>query len=279
MSPIATRPPSQLLGPEHDAVEPTATTTTYLICTTPRSGSNLLCDRLTATGVLGTPTEYLEMNLAVAYLTNRWRVDNLLDYLETLKAKRTGSNGVFANKVHWRQVTALSDLIWPGTDGPSIESCAAVLDLLFPNSYLVHLRREDRLAQAVSLFKAFGTGAWSSYFEQRRDLPDYDFASILSHYRALVWEEVSWEAFFQAAGVTPLRLTYRMVVDDPTGSVQSIADHIGIDADIDELPAPTLERQRTSWNDEIRDRFIADLMTEGADPTDPHSIVTLPVGR
>src|SRR5580658_3106125 len=44
-------------GPTHaSAVPPTLT---YLICTTPRTGSTLLCDALASTGISGRPDEYL----------------------------------------------------------------------------------------------------------------------------------------------------------------------------------------------------------------------------
>ena len=42
-------------------------TTSYLICSTPRTGSSLLCDALTATGVAGRPEEYFQFRARTGF--------------------------------------------------------------------------------------------------------------------------------------------------------------------------------------------------------------------
>ena len=44
-----------------------APTVSYLICSTPRTGSSLLCDALTATGVAGRPEEYFQFRARTGY--------------------------------------------------------------------------------------------------------------------------------------------------------------------------------------------------------------------
>jgi LPS sulfotransferase NodH len=271
------RPPSQLLGPEHDYPTPVDPTTTYVICTSPRSGSNLLCDHLTSTGFLGVPTEYLELNVATAYLAARWGASDLLGYLEVLREKRTGPNGVFANKIHWRQLSILTKKILATEQAPTIDQCATTMDLVLPRAHLIHLIREDRVGQAVSLYKAFGTGQWSSYFEKRTEPPPYDFEAVLVHYRSLVWEDASWQSYFKLTGAEPLRLSYSQLVADPALAVTAVAKHVGLDAPVIDLPEPTLRRQRDGWNAETRARFEADLSSRGADPTDPASVLSLQI--
>jgi LPS sulfotransferase NodH len=149
------------------------------------------------------------------------------------------------------------------------------MNLLFPQAHFVHLTRDDLIGQSVSLYKAFGTGQWSSYFEKRREPPTYDFASLLTHYRSLVWENASWEAYFQLTGTEPLRLTYSQVVSEPEGTVSAVATHIGIDTPLPPLSEPTLDRQRDAWNSETRERFESDLIAHGAEPADPNTVMAL----
>ncbi len=277
MNTDASRPPSQLLGPEHDTSDPVPIDLTYVICTSPRSGSNLLCDRLTSTGVLGTPTEYLELNVAGNYLARRWGASNLAEYVDAIRRHRVGVNGVLANKIHWRQLGILAKRIGaqPKDGQLAIEHHIATMDLIFPDATLVYLRRGDFVSQSVSLFKAFATGQWSSYMEARGTVPDYDFDQLLGHYRALVWEEASWNRFFATAGIEPLRLEYSDVTNDPQNVVESVARHVGVNEPVPVLGTPEIRRQRSDWNTTTKERFVDELSRRGASATDPESVLLL----
>ena len=82
----------------------------YLIFATPRSGSYLLCEHLTATGRAGHPDEYL---------SRRWRthaadrgIDPLADvhgYLRLVVDDFAGANSVFGLKLMWQHFVDLSD--------------------------------------------------------------------------------------------------------------------------------------------------------------------------
>jgi LPS sulfotransferase NodH len=274
---MSRRPPSQLLGPEDDIDASVPVERSYVIATTPRSGSNLLCDHLVSTGVLGMPTEYLEMNVAAAYLAERWNVSNLGEYLKALHEHRTGHNGVFANKMHWRQVATMAKQIGVAPPGGelTIEHHIASMQLLFPGASYVYLRRADLAGQSVSLFKAFATGQWSSYWDAQAPPPAYDFEEILRHYRSLVWEEASWNRYFELAGVSPLRLEYGEVVSDPQAVAQAVADHVGVADPLPTLGSPELRKQRSAWNAETKQRFLSDLTNRGVSVDDQEAILLL----
>src|SRR3712207_3129614 len=96
----------------------------YLVCATPRSGSTLLCETLTATGIAGRPAEYFE-TLRATGLPRQPRQyfegldDPIVEHLAPTAAGRpeapdafvqqldaaleagTTSNGVFAAKLMW----------------------------------------------------------------------------------------------------------------------------------------------------------------------------------
>src|SRR5262245_3958505 len=75
----------------------------YVICSTPRSGSNLLCDALRSTGIAGTPDEYFNSRYRDFFL-ERWSQPPTVSqaqFLELALAAGTSSNGIFAVKIQW----------------------------------------------------------------------------------------------------------------------------------------------------------------------------------
>src|SRR5947209_13992998 len=81
---------------------------TYMICSTGRSGSTLLCSLLTNTGVMGVPHEYFNLSRHGQFLIKRLkdRADGEIpmeEYFDALVKHRTTPNGVFGIKAHINQ--------------------------------------------------------------------------------------------------------------------------------------------------------------------------------
>src|SRR5687767_9897861 len=76
----------------------------YLICTTPRSASNFLCELLQATEVAGRPDEYF-WNPAI--WEEDWSRSVFATYLEHVLHDGTTSNGVFGVKLMWSYLDKL----------------------------------------------------------------------------------------------------------------------------------------------------------------------------
>src|SRR5262252_6585095 len=117
-----------------------------VICTTPRSGSYLLCRQMIHAG-LGLPHEYFRSR-TVARLSQRWGVapGDVFAYVDRLEEHRTTPNGVFAAKVQWQQQSHV----------PALRT-----RLLERADLIVYLYRVDRVAQAVSWHLSLATGFWS----------------------------------------------------------------------------------------------------------------------
>ncbi|MDH4309150.1 MAG: Stf0 family sulfotransferase [Acidimicrobiia bacterium] len=269
VAPVTTdRPPSQLLGPEHDNPNPVPVTRSYLLCTTPRSGSNLLCDALTQTQLLGTPTEYLEFGIATPYLARRWGTSNLLDFMETLRRHRVGPNGVFGMKIHWHQLKALTESLAlggkPMRDLP-VRQIGLVLEAIAPDAHLIRLSRSDMLSQSISLFKASGTQQWSSYMEKRGGPPEYSYDELLKCYLSIAWSERLWTRLFDRLGRPVLWFDYEDVTKRRQEVVDRIAETVGIGHAAPPLAAPTLHKQSDGWNADTKARFVADLEARDID--------------
>src|SRR4051812_2522444 len=154
----------------------------YFVCATPRSGSTLLCKSLAATGVAGRPEEYFE-RLRHSGLPREPReyfdADADPDVLALLPPTRSGDpsraelpaelprylregttpNGVFGAKMMWGYLDDLLGRL--GTTSAAPDAPAALEGILGPLRY-VHVTRRDKVAQAVSLWRAVQTRAWSA---------------------------------------------------------------------------------------------------------------------
>ena len=196
---------------------------TYFICTTPHSGSELLCDGLRQSGIAGLPTEHFAMlgkkmyeeQLAVskkpeiargiskqsnAYLSE--------DYLADVFAYGTSRNGVFGTVVIWdyfddfvcrlRQISAYKE--------------SPVLDLLsahFPNLHFIWMTRRDKERQATALWRAYQTeaGMCDHTLLPGKERP-VRFEIIERLALGIVSDEADWLSFFKACGIQPITVIY-----------------------------------------------------------------------
>lgn len=229
----------------------------YLVCATPRSGSTLLCETLTNTGLAGYPKEYFEAlketgiprapsdyfrkaeNAGLRELANTYVLQetatpvlagfaNYAEYLASVLEKGTTPNGVFGAKLMWGY---LEDFLLYLREIPAYQDVPVhqLFSLVFPNLHYIHVSRADKVRQAVSLWRAIQTWTW----RQDRD-PSESSPAILSrkpvfHYAAidhlvqrLVSHERAWTQFFAENSIHPLLLTY----EELAGSHQEIATRI-----------------------------------------------------
>jgi len=201
--------------------------TRYIICSTQRSGSYLLCRQLINAGI-GVPQEYFNP-LHRKLLCRRWNLDprDKLAYLHLLFARRTTPNGVWGSKLHWRQYTK---------NRPAIEQ-----ELLHAARYLF-VYRTDVNAQAVSLHIALATGIWG--FDGIRTRPgklDFrldDLDHVAQCTRMIDRQNQAWLDFFASRQITPLAIRYEDFVADQQGFVGQIAEFLGLDAAAYQVPPP-----------------------------------------
>ena len=248
------------------------TTAPYLICATPRSGSTLLCELLTATGVAGYPEEYFQL-LPVAgrarhpreYLAPVWEgeiaailgerspVDDeptqleqrgaatFDEYLERIRAIATTPNGVFGAKVMWGYFPGLVWHLDPTADATDGDA-AAVLDAAFPGVRYLHVTRRDQERQAMSLWRALQTWTWRADQQPPSDRPVVFCRRAIEHLAAtLEADDAAWRAWFGAEPLDPVVVPYDDLEADPAGTVGSVLAGLGLDAR--DVRVPGLRRQ------------------------------------
>jgi trehalose 2-sulfotransferase len=237
----------------------------YVICSTPRSGSSLLSEALAGTGCLGTPLEYFDRTSAHGDLRLRWGCPDMACFVRCLHRYRVGPDGVLGVKLHWFQladVTAELAANEPARRG--YERARAAMERIAPGAALVHVQRHDRDRQAVSWAVAELTGCWERRgSDEVPTVDDVDPAHIADCRRRIEENERAWAQFFHRTGQPVASVTYEELVADYEASVRRVTSRLGAaDATV---PAPTLVRQADRRSDALLARYRSSSEELGVD--------------
>ena len=254
----------------------------YLVCATPRSGSTLLCELLKGTGVAGRPEEYFEARSDTGlpphpgdYLENLPRtgvgirddttpprapdhssllgLESYRDHLDRSFELGTTPNGVFGAKLMWRNLPDLHQLTGELPEYANFD-LYQLLERMFRNPRYVWVTRNDKVRQAVSLWRALQTRSWrlehTGEGAQPADL-QYRFEGIDHLVRSLQADDDGWQEFFNRRRIAALRVPYEEQLEpDPDGAVRAVLDHIGVQPPAGWRPRVKLKRQADAVSEE-----------------------------
>jgi trehalose 2-sulfotransferase len=256
--------------------------TKLFICSTPRSGSYMLCRYMINAG-LGVPHEYFNpiimremaprLGLGAEVASLKWRHRSPLDRLPFGKAARTAEmaflekycavlaprrcqRGIFAAKIHYDQYVKV-------LDNP-------VGHAVLEGGLFIHLYREDLLAQAVSTHFANLTGRWSiddavtTVPASDRDF--FDVAAIDRAVEELAEQDRGWRLFLARNGLPAISISYERLCEDPAGFVAQVARRAGLDPgvlprDYSEASSPTGDDPSLPRKSEVIRRYLAATRT------------------
>lgn len=257
-------------GPAWDLPEFAGAPRTYVIASTPRTGSTLLCRSLWDTGLAAAPKEYLnpmqirdwEVRLGASALSRSahrllvgpavglagrvgWSEARLRAHLERVRRHRTAADGLFGLKLHahhferWFLSGALS---WQ--------------EVLAPQRW-IRIRREDRVAQAVSWARALQSGRWASH--QRSLLPViYRRRQVERLEAEILRQEGAWSRFFDSNGIEPLELSYEELVAERDVTLRRVLAFLGVaGAETAAIPEPSLAPQADATTEDWIERHRA----------------------
>lgn len=233
----------------------------YLVCATPRSGSTLLCRSLGATGVAGKPEEYFE-RLRHSGLPREPReyFDHAeADLLALLPETRTGDpavtdlerelpryleegttpNGIFGTKMMWGYFGDFCARLGTAPDAPGGEAHRRIEALFGPCRYL-HVTRDDKVPQAVSLWRAVQTRAWSSD-DAERAAPVFDARGVEHLLRRLEAHDAAWTDWFDANGLDRHVVRYESLAGSYDATLRGVLEYLDLEAP--EIPPPPINRQ------------------------------------
>ena len=266
----------------------------YAICATQRSGSNFLCDLLKVTRRCGNAHEFFrDWHMASV---NRQRgtggsgpesCANIQAHLAHIMQIGATLNGVFGMKIMGNQTGILKEKL---NMLPQLSSStlAEALNILFPNLWYIHLRRNDKIAQAVSFARARQSNIWAVHKRWVRvSKPDhlcdtaespatirneksgecaisYNYKLIAECLTDIERQETFWAMFFRDSGIEPLRLVYEELEHDPDTEVLRVLEYLALSGTVDAISFKEkgkLERQRDDISLEWMQRFRQDRET------------------
>ena len=154
-------------------------------------------------------------------------------YLNAAIAAGKGATDIFGLRLmreNLDELSAILDAIHPG-----LSSDKARFGKAFGRILYMHLSREDKLAQAVSLIKAEQTGLWHiapDGTEIERvgppGEPRYDFERIKGEVGELEAYDTAWNVWFARQDIAPLRIGYERLASNPAATLISICEALGV---------------------------------------------------
>jgi len=230
----------------------------YLLVGWPRTGSSVLAEALTATGVLGRPQEYfwrLVENRHAEELGVSMPLDDHYDlYLDRALRFGTTPNGVFAAKMFWahaedfvRRTGVVDDFAYLSP----LERFAAPFG---PDLRAVFVRR-NCLRAAISLWRAETSEVWGL---RPGDTPppaptDIDLWRVSRLHAEHHGADVGWPAILDALGIPTMVVRYDDISTNLRDVANCIAGFVGERLRSEQLPTTaTYVRQA----DEATDRFV-----------------------
>ncbi len=226
--------------PRHDFKKPKHN---YLICFTNRSGSTLLAMTLAKTNAMGIPGEMLNPE-PLSHARQKHGIASFNEFLD-FKIQTTTKQGAFGAKVGIHQLAYLAK--------------HGYLKDKLSSPRFIYITRKDIVMQAVSLYIAWQTGAWSSNTRTAATPPKYSMEGIAQQLKSILTIQAQFEAFFAAHQIKPLRLTYEAIEADLETKAFQVCRYVGIPHPRKlQFTYPGLQKQRTELNEEWAAQFIAE---------------------
>lgn len=208
-----------------------------------RSGSNLLANYLRGTPFFSGFHEQLNFD-TVKKKALQWGCDNFPDYI--IEATTRFSKGRF---VHGFKA--------------SVDQLMMLERFGIPRMYqdgmkIIHITRDDLIGQAISYQIASQTKKWSS--RQIGIMPEdavcFDPEKISSLVQAAQYSANAIVMFAEIFDVPRLHVTYEMLVRNPLGVLEKVAEFTQQDTMEWSVKEPDIERQASELNDSFRARYL-----------------------
>jgi trehalose 2-sulfotransferase len=224
----------------------------YVIAATPRSGSFYLSELLWNTGICGRPSEYVRIE-DVELWQGLHGCKSYNEYLHFYLIQGWTRNGVFGAKLMWEQLVRLAeDLLCK--DNLTDNKIADGISYAFDDCKYVVLRREDKLRQAISYYRALSTNKWHKTIE---DLPEahqpieFDANRIDSLKADILAQEQRWQMYLSEVGAKYITVTYEDVQIKPEKCISTILDFLEIPGDRKLVPGQLLRQA-----DAVTERWV-----------------------
>ena len=235
-------------------------TSAYFICTTPRSGSNLLSTLLCQTNVAGYPEEHFWRNEKRGYEVS-WNKSQLGSIIKN----GSTDNGIFGTKLILGPM--LFEHLCHQICGASAEICRrdphSELASAFSGVKYVHLARRNKVRQAISWYRALCSNHWirlqSSSSSHETLNEKYDFSKIDYLVQEIIRRELYFSDYCKRFSILPYNVLYEDLVVSPAKIVADLFQYLGAaSSSLHFSIQPVTVQQADDLTDEWVKRYLND---------------------
>jgi LPS sulfotransferase NodH len=188
-------------------------------------------------------------------------------YVSHVLVKGKTGNGIFGAKIMWGHLGDFLELLTGNGDLSSSQRVNGCLQSAFPNLTYIYVTRQDKLRQAISLWKAVQTQQWrldrGTPEAENCRVPIFDFEAIEYLQRRLVEHDLDWQRFFAAAHIEPLVLRYEEFANDLKPTFIRVAEFLGLQGRLDHHVAPpSMIKQSNSQSEGWIERYRVILQSK-----------------
>jgi LPS sulfotransferase NodH len=265
----------------------------YLICSIERTGSNVLAEALTQTGLAGRPREYFSpISQGRPWMRDILGDSTMMTGLTKILLAGATPNGIFGAELYWAHLRYLAMALsekdgespqWvPGALLKSLEQLpklmptAEILELMrarapnrakfmavfgwfqsrLPDLRVIWLRRSNMVARAIAHYRTLHSGPASTQNQpSAQGAPDFDLAQIHQLYCLGLFLEESWESFFRQQNITPHCVIYEDLVADYERTVRGALEFLDIAYAEKNVVAPNLVPEADALSEEWELRY------------------------
>lgn len=212
---------------------------------TNRCGSTFVASEMAGLGYAGIPSPELNFEFfnhdTVINACIKRRIATFGQYLNYAIANHSSPSGIFLSKLSIDQLVWLTDV--------------GVIGKVFTDPLLVHVERNDVIAQAVSTSIALQTGEWTSLHRKSDVTPRFDPMQIMELSRQILTANAWIEFYCQAMPFRSVRLVYEDLVAAPATIRETMEPLLGVRALSQAHHPLPVERQSGALNGEWREAF------------------------
>ena len=225
-----------------------------IVAFTNRCGSNLLADYLFQSGCFGHFPELLNHDV-MPHQARELGATSFPDYIAKLEQRLRRPGRPLGLKASCTQLAMLHRY---GAFG------------MFPWTKVIHIQRDDLVAQAVSFHVAARTNQWTSRHKRNDVALKYEFADIRNRFNGLSNDNRRIMQICSALMLDVVQVRYEDLVAGPREEITRILDFFGMNLGAETLLQATIEKQADVLNDEFARLFRRDwLRYEGIEPPPP----------
>lgn len=226
----------------------------YILCTSPRSGSTLLCSLLRATGAAGYPESWFhEPSLAQwaegldIPLPGGPEDAQIATLIEAAQTRGRAGGSIFALRLQRQSAPFFLKML--SRQHPDLQGDLARIRRSFGNTRFLFLTRPDKVTQAVSYLRAQQSGLWhraADGSELERLAPPqvshYDAAFLSEWVETFTRYDAEWRGWFAQEGIEPLELSYDRLARAPVETLRQVLDALSLDPRLADGVAPGVQR-------------------------------------